>query len=294
MLKRLSAMAGVLCILAATLCATVSAEDESTKTCTFPRVPDGSINVLDTQLDDLYENFEMQELVEQNLHAWPDALQTTTGKFWGCYDSEYVYLYIEITDTGVIDYTHEDPSQTWNRESIGVIFDFDYIREEEYEYNYADNGDRICYFNLAGDFNNVGYHMYAPDSGLGLYEIIQSSTVKDTGDGRVLYELALPFPDDVEVKEGLKFGFEICAPNADSGERNSVISWSPEGQDMWHWSRCCGTAFLGAEIAAEVEAPAEGGADAPAESTPVTADAGIVAAAAVMAVAAGVVLSKKR
>ena len=45
----------------------------------------------------------------------------------------------------------------------------------------------------------------------------------------------------------------------------------------------------------EVEEPVEDAPveDAPAESAPTTADAGIVAAAAVMAVAAGVVLSKK-
>ena len=55
------------------------------------------------------------------------------------------------------------------------------------------------------------------------------------------------------------------------------------------------TITLGAALEAPVvEDPAAGDAtDAPATDAPTTADAGIVAAAAVMAVAAGVVLSKK-
>ncbi len=295
MMKRLLAMSSALCILAASMCATVSAE-ESTKTCTIPRVPGGAIHVQDTVLDDLYRNFEMQEMVEQNLTYFSGSSEATTGKFWACYDAEYLYLYIDIADTGVIDYSNENPDQTWNRESIGVMMDFDYVREDAYEYNYADNGDLVCYYNLAGDFNDVGYHMYDPESGLGLYEMIMSSSVKDTGDGHVLYEVALPFPDDVKVEEGLKFGFEVIACNAEDGARNGVVSWSPEGSEMWHYTNCCGTAILGAEIAVEAEAetPVEDGAvaDTPV-SAPVTADAGIVAAAAVMAVAAGVVLSKK-
>ncbi len=293
MFKKLSA--GVLaCLMLGALAANVTAA-ESTKTLTIPRVPDGSINFADkTAMDEAYNLCEAQEMVEQNLAYFSSNPENSTGTFWALYDSEYIYVYVEVKDE-VIDYTHEDPYQTWNRESVGVMLDFDYIREEAYEYNYAENGDNVAYLNFAGDFVAVTYHIYAQDladsdPNKGLYDLLQLQSVSDTGDGRILYEMALPFPDDFDVEEGAKFGFEVIATNAQDGSRQGVVSWSPEGSEMWHYTDVCGTAILGAAPAEE--APA----DEPAADTtaPVTADAGIVAAAAVMAAAAGVVLSKKR
>ena len=297
MFKKISA--GVIaCLMLGALTANVSAV-ESTKTLTIPRVPDGSINFADSAaMDEGYALCPVQEMVEQNLDYFPNNPQNSTGKFWACYDSEYLYVYAEVTDA-IIDYSHEDPYQTWNRESVGVMLDFDYIREEAYEYNYATNGDRVAYLNFAGDFVAQTYHIYASDLAdgdeyKGLNDLLKLQSVKDTGDGRILYEMALPFPDDVKVEEGTKFGFEILATNAENGGRQGCISWSPEGSEMWHYTDVCGTAILGAAPA--VEAPADDAAEAPADGTeaPVTSDAGVVAAAAVMAVAAGIVLSKKR
>ena len=297
MFKKISA--GVIaCLMLGALAANVSAV-ESTKTLTIPRVPDGTIKFADNAtMDEGYTLCPVQDIVEQNLDYFPNNPQNSTGKFWACYDSEYLYVYVEVKDD-VIDYSHEDPYQTWNRESVGVMLDFDYIREEAYEYNYATNGDRVAYLNFAGDFVAQTYHIYASDLADGdeykeLNGLLKLQSVKDTGDGRILYEMALPFPDDVKVEEGTKFGFEILATNAENGGRQGCISWSPEGSEMWHYTDVCGTAILGAAPA--VEAPADDAVEAPADGTeaPVTSDAGVVAAAAVMAAAAGVVLSKKR
>jgi hypothetical protein len=299
MFKKISA--GVLaCLMLGALAANVSAV-ESTKTLTVPRVEDGTINFTDKAARDAaYDLCEMQEIVEQNLDYFPDSPANSNGKFWACYDSEYLYVYVEMTDA-VIDYSHEDPNQTWNRESVGVMIDFDYVREEAYEYNYADNGDRVAYLNFAGDFVAVTYHIYAndlpeTDPYYGLYDMLKLQSVADTGDGRILYEMALPWPDDFNPVEGAKFGFEICAPNAEDGGRQGNVSWSPEGSEMWHYTDVCGTVTLGAAPVVEEPAVDEPAVDAPVDApaeAPVTADAGIVAAAAVMAVAAGVVLSKK-
>lgn len=296
MFKKISA--GVLaCLMLGALAANVSAV-ESTKTVTVPRVEDGSINFADSAARDAaYDLCEAQDIVEQNLEYFPNSPENSYGKFWACYDSEYMYVYVEMHDE-VIDYSHEDPNQTWNRESVGVMLDFDYIREEAYEYNYIDNGDRVAYLNFAGDFVAVTYHMYAndlPDSdpNKGLYDMLKLQSVADTGDGRILYEMALPWPDDFDPKEGAKFGFEICAPNAEDGSRQGNVAWSPEGTEMWHYTDVCGTAILGAAPVADEPVVDEPAVDAPVDA-PVTADAGIVAAAAVMAAAAGVVLSKKR
>ena len=297
MFKKLTAGVAA-CLLLGALAANVSAV-ESTKTITIPRVPDGTINYADgASLDEAYLLCEEQAMVEQNLDDWTDSPENSTGKFWAVYDSEYLYVYVEVTDA-VIDYSHEDPEETWNRESVGIMIDFDYNRTEEYEYSYEDNGDRVAYLNFAGDFVAVTYHIYAndleeSDPYYGLYDMLKLQSVSDTGDGRILYEVALPFPDDFKPEEGAKFGFEIGAQNAEDGGRVGVVSWSPNGHQMYKYTDVCGTVVLGAlaeEEAPADEAPVEDGA---ATTAPVTADAGVVAAAAVMAAAAGVVLSTKR
>ena len=100
--------------------------------------------------------------------------------------------------------------------------------------------------------------------------------------------------------ENVQIGMSMVPIDFDKDGEFAQLSWFkqadqlgvPGGYDYGGWA----TMTLGAApVVAEPEtdAPAESGSDAPV-STPVTADTGIVAAAAVMAAAAGVVLSKKR
>lgn len=247
----LSILATVL--FASLLLSTSVGAAESTKVMNVPRVPDGLI-VIDAEKDDLYSHAEEQQLVEQNFEYFPMSPGNTNGVFYTLYDSNYIYLYVDVTDPD-IDYSHATPEETWNRESIGVILDFSYIREEAYEYSYANSGDLICYINLSGDGTMVTYHMYATDADTGLYDKIKFATVADTGNGHILYELAMPIPEQVDVSEGLKFGFEITACNAELGSRVGVVTWSPEGSEMWHYTDVCGTAIFGAAVVVETPEP---------------------------------------
>ena len=67
-----------------------------------------------------------------------------------------------------------------------------------------------------------------------VYMTIVPATVADTGNGHILYELA-PIPEQVDVSEGLKFGSRLRhARRAES--RVGVVTWSPEGSEMWHYT----------------------------------------------------------
>ena len=271
-MKKLTALSLAVLLVFAALALTAYAE-ESKKTFTIPRVTDGVIRV-DAQMDDAYGECVEQAMTEQNLDYFENNPCDSTGVFRAVYDSSFIYVYVGVTDAN-IDYSHESPEQTWNRESIGVMFDFSYVRTPEYEYSYADNGDLVEYANLSGDDVLVTYHMIAEDEPL--YEKIQHSTISEKG-GHIYYEIALPIPEQVTPAEGGKFGFEVIACNAADGGRAGVVSWSPEGSEMWHYTDVLGTAVWGTySFENEASAPADEAApaadSAPAADAASTADA---------------------
>lgn len=206
----------------------------------IPKVSNNAVTI-DAVKDAAYNASETLPLHEQNIDAFQNSPMDSLGEFWLCYDQYYVYLFVDIEDSH-IDYSNPDPQSTWLRESIGVMFDFDYNRHKEYEYTSDDN---ICYINLSGDGVVVTYHKYDKNHVNGLYEKIQTKTIKQTNDNHIIYELALPIPDEISREEGTKFGFEICAPNAMLGTRVGCLSWSEYGYEMYHYTDVCGTAFLG-------------------------------------------------
>ncbi len=229
-----------------------SAAGAEGKTVTVPRISGGAVTV-DGERDALYDLCEPQAMTEQNLDYFSGSFEDSTGTFWALYDNGYIYLYVDIADED-IDYSNENPEQTWNRESIGVMFDFSYNRTPQYEYSYAGNGDKVCYINLSGDGVMVTYHMYDKDQNNGLFDQIEFKTVSpESGAGHILYEIACPIPEEIDVEEGGKFGLEVIATEALGGTRQGCVSWSPEGSEMWHYSDVLGTAIWGEKSGAEEE-----------------------------------------
>lgn len=206
----------------------------------IPKISNGAI-IVDAQKDASGYGEEMP-LIENNLHRWPNSPMTSEGKFWTAYDDNYIYIFIDIEDTD-IDYSNPEPEKTWLRESVGIIFDFDYRRRTESKYD--NRAYNVCYINLSGDGQVVTYHKYDKEHVNGLYQRIETKTVSQTNDGHILYELALPIPEDVSRESGTKFGFEICAPNASEGGRVGSLSWSMFGSDMDTYTDVCGTAIFG-------------------------------------------------
>lgn len=316
MFKKLSAGLAA-CMLVALLTPSVYADSKVTMT--VPRVADGAITI-DGEMDDIYSECTTQDIAIQDFDNFTFNPESLYGKFWACYDSNYFYLYVDATEEFTIDYESTDVTNIVSHDALGMMLDFDYNRDTEYAYSYADNGDRVGYVNLSGDGYMATYHIYsqdlaADDTYSDLYDKIQFATVPSTDDNHILFEVALPIPADQDLTAGIKIGLGVLLNNAEfGGERVGQALWTPEGGEMWRWSDACGTVVLGELVGAVEEAPVE---EAPAEEVvetpvedapvveevveapveeavaPATADLLFAPIAAVLLAAAGFVATKK-
>ena len=211
------------------------------------------------------------------------------------YDANYVYVACTTAaDQYVCDIDDSNAGNMWAAHAIQLSFaNIDATESgERVELGYAlssldNNLYAVSWFDPMG----IGYD---PDDA-GDYNVVKSGNT-------LVYEMRVPFEafEEKKLVEGDKFlGSVIWAmgTSEDGGSDAYVheqlcygVSGDPGKDPTGHATIILGAAL---EAPAVEEAPAEGeaGTDAPV-NTP-TADAGIVAAAAVMAVAAGVVLSKK-
>lgn len=235
-MKKFITFITIFCILA-TLTTTIFVDAASNKSVVVPYLENASITI-DAQKDASYSAPQLLE--EQNLSRFPNSPKDSKGSFCVAFDKNYIYLYVDIEDKN-IDYSHGDPSHTWERESIGVILDFDYIRKANYKYNGSEN---ICYVNLSGDNILVTYHKYDKSKYNSTYSKIKKSTISNKN-GHIIYELALPYPSNYQVQGGKRIGFEVSAINAKGGRRVGHLSWSENGSYMDERLDVIGTAILG-------------------------------------------------
>jgi hypothetical protein len=284
------ALSLVLCILLTAVLAIPSfAIPASEKVVTVPYIDNGIIKI-DAVKDDIYSKAAVIELNEQNLAYFAGSPESTKGIAYAFYSDTAFYFYVEVTDPN-IDYSNETPEQTWNRDSIGIMLDFDYNRSEDYLYSYQDNGDMVGYVNLSGDGVQVNYHTY-------LDLDVRCATNKQTADGKIIYEVMAPISKK-GLKAGDKIGLEVLAVNAEGGTRVGCVSWSVDGSEMWHYSQVTGTAILGEKTVEAAPAVIEDDASAAAEdnasANPETSDASILFySLCLIAVAAGFVAVKKK
>ena len=210
------------------------------------------------------------------------------------YDAEYVYVACTTAaDQFVCDIDDASAGNMWAAHAIQLSFaNIDATDSaERVELGYAlSTLDNNLY--AVSWFDPMGI-AYDPDDA-GDYTVVKNGNT-------VTYEMRVPFAafEEKNLVEGDKFlGSVIWAmgTSEDGGSDAYVheqlgygVSGDPGKDPTGHATFTLGAA-LEAPVVEEpaVDAPAEGGATAP-----TTADAGIVAAAAVMAIAAGVVLSKK-
>lgn len=210
------------------------------------------------------------------------------------YDAEYVYVACETAaDQYVCDVDEATKGNMWAAHAIQLSFaNIDAtISEERVELGYCLSSlDNEMYSVSWFDPMGIGYN---PDDN-GDYIVVKNGN-------ELVYEMRVPFAafEEKNLKEGDKFlGSVIWAMGTSEDGAADLyvheqlgygVSGDPGKDPTGHATFTLGAA-LEAPVVEDpaVDAPAEGGATAP-----TTADAGIVAAAAVMAIAAGVVLSKK-
>ncbi|MGM9625484.1 MAG: sugar-binding protein [Eubacteriales bacterium] len=218
-----------------------------------------------------------------------------TGLCYTAWDSNYLYVFIEVTDPVI---STEQGDAVYLSDSVEAYLDL--LNEEgnliaEVEagqftagYLYVDDNFEVTGDNWAG----VGTLVDAiKEGGKAHFEIT---------DKGYNCEMMIPWVDFTPAV-GTKVGFTIAINDDadDAAGREYQIFPDDDLANAWQETTNYATLTLTdktyvapVEEAPADEAPAEdGGAEAPV--APTTADAGIVAAAALMAVAAGVVLSKK-
>lgn len=223
-----------------------------------------------------------------------------TGTAYTVWDEKALYVYIDVVDPVI---SSEQGEACWQSDSVEVYVD--YLNEEgnattDVEagqftagYLYVDNNLEVTGDNWAG----YGY----------LLEDVKAAGARAhfeiTKEGYIC-EMMLPwvgFKAEAGAKLGFTIGINDDADNA-AGRENQIFP-DDDLSNAWQSTDNYATLTLTAtEYVAPVEEEpvvdtpaAEEGAEvvAPAPTSPKTADAGIVAAAAIMAIAAGVVLSKK-
>ncbi len=273
-------------VVLASMATSIAASDIGESKGDVPKVPDGQITI-DGKIDEA---------------VWADALQVQidtfntgsedvggTGTAYMLWTDGKYYLAVDVKDPDVVISTEDVQMSTpWTTDSVEMFFDFGNENAGDiHQFRVDYSGFPSYYMNQSGDASAYGHEAAAP-----YFDEYAASLTKDGYSIEMLVNL-----DKYGIKEGDAIGLQLQInnilsdnPTATASVYNmasslGALSWQSDSYDY---------IVLGSELdipEPEVEAPAE---DAPAaESTPVTADAGIVAAAAVMAIAVGVVLSKK-
>ena len=271
-------------VILSSLAASVSASYDAAKVADVPKVPSADLITIDGKMDDA---------------VWADAVkvelnQFNTGEDNGTHGTAYMlwgdgtwYLFYDISDAEIVP-PSEDMQQNspWNTDSVEMFFDFGNEHADLVQQFRVDVSGWLSYYTEGGADS-----IYGPDAGqfFGDYAVTMDAAGYNV-------EVAVNL-EKWGLKEGDAIGLQL--------QINDMTSANPSGTtavynmdqslDAGSWDAdlydyvVLGGALEVPEEPAE-DAPVE---DAPAATAPTTADAGIVAAAAVMAIAAGVVLSKK-
>ena len=235
--------------------------------------------------------------------AMLDAVSATmsSDSLYMSYDENYLYFFITTTAEGFHNGCDDNHEAIWGQYAIQIsladVADDD--ASMRFEGGYA----------LSSDTGALLHRIWSDGQGIGYEDACIPGTdyVVTKANGLMNYEVRIPY----EAFQAKKTGAEgdkirLCIVWATGASEDDLTDQYMHTQFAYGCTGDPGkdvtghaVMTLGAALEAPVveEAPAEAGVDGEVAevvvATPVTADAGIVVAVAVMAVAAGVVLSKK-
>lgn len=259
------------------------------------------------KLDGVISEGEYQEIEfstnELSFAAYDDAsIEASAGNdisLYMSYDADYVYIAATTIAKGYIcEFEPGDCGNIWGSYAVQLSFaaadEVDASMRLETGYAKSSTTGDLLFVNW-NDGMAIGYDGAE-----------NNDFIVDVGSDKITYEVRVPWEAFGEKKlvEGDSFLFSIVwATGTSTGgaadqyihEQLAYGITGDPGKDVTGHATITLGAALEAPVVEVPETPAEG-TDAPATETPVapiTADAGIVAAVAVMAAAAGVVLSKK-
>jgi hypothetical protein len=273
-------------VILSSLAASVSASYDAAKVADVPKVPSADLITIDGNMDDaVWADAIKVEINQLNIGSDTGA-QGTAYMLWG--DNTW-YLFYDVTDADIVIPSEEmQQTQPWCTDSVEMFFDFGNEHADLVQQFRVDTTGWLSYYTEGGADS-----VYGPDAGVyfGDYAVTMD---KDGYNVEVAVNL-----EKWGLKEGDAIGMQLqindctqASPTSPENVFNMAQSLDAKSWDADLYDYVVLGAALEVPEEPADEAPAEDGAAA-GTTAPVTADAGIVAAAAVMAVAAGVVLSKK-
>ena len=271
-------------VILSSLAASVSASYDAAKVADVPKVPSNDLIVIDGEMNDaVWADAVKVEINQLNIGDESGA-QGTAYMLWG--DNTW-YLFYDVTDADIVPPTENAQQNTpWTTDSVEMFFDFGNEHADLVQQFRVDVGNWLSYYTEGGATS-----IYGPDAGkyFGDYKVTMDAAGYNVEVAVNLSEWGLKEGDAI----GLQLQINDCTQDSPEACKNVFNMAQSLGAGSWDADLydyvVLGGALEVPEEPAE-DAPVE---DAPAATAPTTADAGIVAAAAVMAIAAGVVLSKK-
>ncbi|MCQ2431914.1 MAG: hypothetical protein MJ175_04845 [Clostridia bacterium] len=284
-------------VVLSALATSVSASTDGECKAIVPKVnPANPAIVVDGQMDAAYADFGAPVMID----LFNVGTETGTyGEAYMMWDDNGYYLFVKVYDADVqIPSEDLQMSSPWNTDSVEMFFDFGNDHHELTQQFRVDFSGFPSYYTEGGADSAYGAEAAAP------YFDDYAAYFHNEGYNIEMRVNLTKF--NVDLKEGSEIGLQLqindmTAAN-ESGttavynmaNSNDAKSWDTDLYDYVRLGAMVETIVVEEPVAEEPAADAEAPADiAPAPVAPATADAGIVAAAAVMAIAAGVVLSKK-
>ncbi len=272
-------------VILSSLAASVSASYDGAKVADVPKVPSADHITIDGEMNDaVWADAVKVEINQLNLGS-EDGAQGTAYMLWG---DDTWYLFYDVTDAEIVPPAEDMQQNTpWSTDSVEMFFDFGNEHEDLTQQFRVDAAGWLSYYTEGGATS-----IYGPEAGkyFGDYAVTMDAAGYNVEVAVNLSEWGLKEGDAI----GLQLQINDMTSANETGTTNVFNMAQSLGAGSWDID-LYDYVVLGAPLEVPEEPAAdEPAVDAPADTTaPTTADAGIVAAAAVMAVAAGVVLSKK-
>ncbi len=194
--------------------------------------------VLDGVVDDVWL-LSTEQLMEIHLDGDPpDSPEDCSGSWRALWDSEYLYVLVNVVDESLVQDSTADSG--WDDDRIEIFVDGDNSKDEETD---QINDYQYCFrWNYATV--EVPVEWYFRDSGINKLEGIEYAVA--TVQGGYLFEIALPWSTMIgkAQRAGQLIGIDVVVDDDDDGTgRDSQISWynetiPPHSPVNW------GTAFL--------------------------------------------------
>jgi len=205
--------------------------------------------VIDGIREDVWSASEEHGILELDADNWPDSDTDCSGSWWALWDSDYLYVFVDVNDEDL----QNDSGESWQDDSIEIYFDADNDKPTSYasagdEYQY-----RAAWNTEVPEFQE--YH-HGTRSMPGVEFI-----VTETDDG---YTLEIKFPWEALYIEGKPtlgdlMGFEVMINDDDGGaNRDTQLSWHSTGNAAWNNPSVFGTVVLAAGLKASNPTPRHG------------------------------------